>query len=91
MDSTQNKIEINDSINKDINTTSVEIKNDNINTSLESQQKYHLSIKTHHHNHNHNHFHHNDNEECKHLSHEHKYPNQKHFGNIGKNFQNAFN
>ena len=84
MDSTQNKIEINDDINKDINTTSVQIKNDNINTSLDSQQKYHLSIKTHHHNHNH--FHHNDNEECKHLSQEHKYPNQKHFGNIGKNF-----
>ena len=36
-------------------------------------------------NHQHKHFHNNENDECKHLSHDHKYPEQKHFGNIGKN------
>ena len=78
MDSTENKIEIIENNNKEINTTSVEIKND---TSLETDKKLNLNNN----NHQHKHFHNNENDECKHLSHDHKYPEQKHFGNIGKN------
>ena len=78
MDSTENKIEIIENNNKEINTTSVEIKND---TSLETDKKLNLNNNIH----QHNHFHNNENDECKHLSHNHKYPEQKHFGNIGKN------
>ena len=78
MDSTENKIEIIENNNKEINTTSVEIKND---TSLETDKKLNLNNN----NHQHKHFHNNENDECKHLSHNHKYPEQKHFGNIGKN------
>ena len=78
MDSTENKIEIIENNNKEINTTSVEIKND---TSLETDKKLNLNNNNHHHKH----FHNNENDECKHLSHDHKYPEQKHFGNIGKN------
>ena len=78
MDSTENKIEIIENINKEINTTSVEIKND---TSLETDKKLNLNNNIH----QHKRFHNNENDECKHLSHDHKYPEQKHFGNIGKN------
>ena len=78
MDSTENKIEIIENNNKEINTTSVEIKND---TSLEDDKKLNLNNNIH----QHKHFHNNENDECKHLSHNHKYPEQKHFGNIGKN------
>ena len=78
MDSTENKIEIIENNNKEINTTSVEIKND---TSLEEDKKLNLNNNIH----QHKHFHNNENDECKHLSHNHKYPEQKHFGNIGKN------
>ena len=78
MDSTENKIEIIENNNKEINTTSVEIKND---TSLEDDKKLNLNNNIH----QHKHFHNNENDECKHLSHDHKYPEQKHFGNIGKN------
>ena len=78
MDSTENKIEIIENNNKEINTTSIEIKND---TSLETDKKLNLNNN----NHQHKHFHNNENDECKHLSHDHKYPEQKHFGNIGKN------
>ena len=78
MDSTENKIEIIGNNNKEINTTSVEIKND---TSLETDKKLNLNNNIH----QHKHFHNNENDECKHLSHDHKYPEQKHFGNIGKN------
>ena len=78
MDSTENKIEIIENNNKEINTTSVEIKND---TSLETDKKLNLNNNIH----QHKHFHNNENDECKHLSHDHKYPEQKHFGNIGKN------
>ena len=78
MDSTENKIEIIENNNKEINTTSVEIKND---TSLETDKKLNLNNNIH----QHKHFHNNENDECKHLSHNHKYPEQKHFGNIGKN------
>ena len=78
MDSTENKIEIIENNNKEINTTSIEIKND---TSLEDDKKLNLNNNIH----QHKHFHNNENDECKHLSHDHKYPEQKHFGNIGKN------
>ena len=78
MDSTENKIEIIENNNKEINTTSVEIKND---TSLEDDKKLNLNNNIH----QHKRFHNNENDECKHLSHDHKYPEQKHFGNIGKN------
>ena len=78
MDSTENKIEIIENNNKEINTTSEEIKND---TSLETDKKLNLNNNIH----QHKRFHNNENDECKHLSHDHKYPEQKHFGNIGKN------
>ena len=78
MDSTENKIEIIENNNKEINTTSIEIKND---TSLEDDKKLNLNNNIH----QHKHFQNNENDECKHLSHNHKYPEQKHFGNIGKN------